>query len=40
MPLSPSVLPLTALTRSSLPELSSAYVTRIETDWRTNVLQR
>jgi len=40
VPLSPSVLPLTALTRSSLPELSSAYVTRIETDWRTNVLQR
>ena len=38
-PISPSVLPLTALTRDAQPELASAYVTRIEKDWKTHVLE-
>ncbi len=37
---SPSVLPLAELTRSTLPELSADYVTRLEKDWTANVLQR
>lgn len=37
--LSPSVLPLNALTRHAQPELASAYITRIEKDWKTRVLQ-
>ncbi len=36
----PSVLSLDALTRNAQPELDSTYVTRIEKDWKTNVLQR
>ena len=38
-PLSPSVLPLTSLTRNAQPELASAYVARIEKDWKTQVLE-
>ena len=40
VPISPSVLPLTALTRNAQPELASGYVTRIEADWKTHVLQK
>ncbi len=40
VPVSPSVLPLEALTRNAQPELASAYVTRLEKDWTANVLQR
>lgn len=40
VPVSPSVLPLAALTRDVQPELSSGYVTRIEADWKVNVLQK
>jgi putative spermidine/putrescine transport system substrate-binding protein len=38
--LGPSVLPLAELTAETRPELAAAYVTRIEADWRTRVLQR
>ena len=38
-PLSPSVLPLAALTRHTQPELASGYLTRIEKDWKTQVLE-
>jgi len=38
--LSKSVLPIEALTENALPELASGYVTKIEKDWRTRVLQR
>ena len=40
VPVSPSVLPLSALTAHALPELASGYVTRIEKDWKSEVLQR
>ncbi len=40
VPVSPSVLPLRDLTRNAQPELASAYVTRIEKDWKTNVLEK
>jgi len=40
VPVSPSVLPLAELTRNAVPELSSTYVSRIEADWKTNVLQK
>ena len=40
VPLSPSVLPLAALLRHAQPELASAYVTRIEKDWKSVVLQK
>ncbi len=40
VPLSPSVLPLAALLRHAQPELASAYVTRIEKDWKSGVLQK
>ncbi len=37
--ISPSVLPLATLTRHAQPELASGYITRIEKDWKTRVLQ-
>ena len=37
---SESVLPLTELTKNAQPELVSAYVTKVEKDWKTNVLQK
>jgi len=37
---SESVLPLTELTANAQPELASRYVTKIEQDWKTNVLQK
>lgn len=37
---SPSVLPLETLTRHAQPELAAGYVTRIEADWKTQILQR
>ncbi len=37
---SPSVLPLAALSERARPELTSAYVTRVEKDWKTDVLQK
>ena len=40
IPLSPSVLPLAALLRHAQPELASGYVTRIERDWKSAVLQK
>jgi len=40
VPLSPSVLPLAALLAHAQPELASAYVTRIEKDWKSAVLQK
>jgi putative spermidine/putrescine transport system substrate-binding protein len=40
VPISPSVLSLAALTRNVQPELASGYVTRIEADWKTHVLQK
>ena len=40
VPLSPSVLPLAALTRNAQPELASAYISRLEKDWKTHVLQQ
>jgi len=39
VPLSPSVLPLTQLTAHAQPELASGYVTRLESDWKRQVLQ-
>jgi putative spermidine/putrescine transport system substrate-binding protein len=39
-PLSPSVLPLQTLTRNAQPELASAYISRLEKDWKTQVLQK
>jgi len=39
VPVSPSVLPLAQLTAHAQPELASGYLTRLETDWKTNVLQ-
>jgi len=40
VPLSPSVLPLDELLANAQPELASDYVTRLERDWKSNVLQR
>ncbi len=40
VPISPSVLPLSTLTRDAQPELASAYVTKIENDWKTQVLEK
>jgi putative spermidine/putrescine transport system substrate-binding protein len=40
VPVSPSVLPLAALTRNAQPELASGYVTRIEAGWKIHVLQK
>ncbi|MEP6563455.1 MAG: ABC transporter substrate-binding protein, partial [Nakamurella sp.] len=40
VPVHPSVLPLSALTENVQPELAAQYLTRIEQDWTTNVLQR
>ncbi len=40
VPRSRSVLPLSTLTKNTQPELSSSYVTRLERDWKTNVLQK
>ncbi len=40
VPVHPSVLPLTALTENAQPELAAKYLTRIEQDWTTNVLQQ
>lgn len=37
---SPSVLPLAELVTHAQPELASTYVTTIEKDWKTNVLQK
>ena len=37
---SPSVLPLADLVKHAQPELASTYVTTIEKDWKTNVLQK
>ena len=37
---SPSVLPLTELSKHAQPELTSKYVTTIEKDWKTNVQQK
>jgi putative spermidine/putrescine transport system substrate-binding protein len=37
---SPSVLPLADLSKDAQPELTSKYVTTIEKDWKTNVLQK
>ncbi len=37
---SPSVLPLAALLRNAQPELASGYVTRIDKDWKSAVLQK
>lgn len=40
VPQSPSVLPLTTLLSHAQPELASGYVTRIEKDWKSAVLQK
>ncbi|GGL89068.1 ABC transporter substrate-binding protein [Nakamurella endophytica] len=40
VPVPESVLPLDRLTAHTQPELASGYVTRIEKDWKTEVLQR
>ncbi|MCW2776578.1 MAG: transporter substrate-binding protein [Frankiales bacterium] len=37
---SPAVLPLDVLSKDAQPELTSTYVTRIEKDWKANVLQK
>ena len=37
---SPSVLPLAELSKNAQPELTSGYVTAIEKDWKTNVLEK
>ena len=39
VPLSASVLPLSQLTAHAQPELASGYVTQLEKDWKTEVLQ-
>ncbi len=38
--LGPSVLPLAELTADTVPELDASYVSRIEKDWKANVLQK
>ena len=40
VPRNPAVLTLAELTAHSLPELQSAYVNRIEKDWKAEVLQK
>ncbi len=40
VPVHPSVLPLQTLTENAQPELAAEYLTRIEKDWTTTVLQR
>jgi len=40
VPRNPSVLPLSALTEHVQPELAAAYISRIEKDWKSNVLQK
>lgn len=40
VPQSASVLALSTLLQHTLPELQAAYVTRLEKDWKTQVLQR
>lgn len=40
VPVSPSVLSLAALTEHAQPELGSAYISRLEKDWKTQVLQK
>lgn len=40
VPRSPSVLPLSDLTANVQPELAAAYITGIEKDWKTKVLQK
>ncbi len=40
VPVHPSVLPLAALTANVQPELAAAYLSRIEQDWTTLVLQQ
>ena len=40
VPVSPSVLPLQALIENAQPELTSQYVTKIEADWKREVLQK
>ncbi len=40
VPRSSSVLPLSALTAHVQPELAAAYISRIEKDWKSNVLQK
>ncbi len=40
VPVHPSVLPLTAHTENVQPELAAEYLTRIEQDWTTKVLQQ
>lgn len=39
-PVPPSVLPLRTLTENAQPELAAEYLTRIEKDWTSTVLQR
>jgi putative spermidine/putrescine transport system substrate-binding protein len=39
VPLDPSVLPLSQLTAHAQPELATGYVTRLEKDWTSKVLQ-
>lgn len=39
VPLSASVLPLSQLTARAQPELASGYLTRLEKDWKTEVLR-
>ena len=38
--LGPSVLPISELTANTVPELPAEFVTRIEADWKTRVLQQ
>lgn len=40
VPRVPSVLPLSALIQKVQPELAAAYITGIEKDWKSNVLQK
>ena len=40
VPNNPSVLSFADLTRNAQPELASAYISRIEKDWKTRVLQK
>lgn len=37
---SPSILPLDALTRHAQPELAADYVSHLDADWKTEILQR
>lgn len=40
VPVSPSVLSLSALTAHVQPELAAGYITRVEADWKTHVLRK